>query len=439
MDGQKARILSDLKVISELQPGKTLSIKDMSVVNPSNWSTYFNRRWNRESPDKTITHIKEIFDQALEVFRVDPSQDLFESFEPALKGFENLRATYVGKYYVIGDINRIVEQTRTRLKEIITHEHVQVPLEIPIEIPIEIPVEDPTVEELEVAIQSEIINEMNNEVDDQKIYPRENNEAEQSHLSLRSPSIQQVVETSDRTSCKESVTSSFDKCSSSGDRENSVSSVIPLIDDIGNLVCKASDDTLKVVLSSSDEVSKNLGHVSNSSHLSKSQENGQKNHHPSNVINLDEIISDNDSSEKIIKNIDTAKGTGRYVTSELFSIKASIDVSNTGANNSTSRPMSRTAKIVINTAEPSESSDTPVTCPCLEFNKRGRRVHRRDNTTNVSIHKCPAFNSKRTIENIEGPPPIVRIARALQCWIESFGADTEYSEDELSSSGTLKL
>lgn len=433
MDGQKARILSDLKVISELQPGKTLSIKDMSVVNPANWSTYFNRRWNRESPDKTVSHIKEIFDQALEIFRVDPSQDLFDSFEPALKGLENLRATYVGKYYVIGDINRIIEQTRTRLKEIITQEHVQVPLEIP----------ENT--ELEIAIQSEIMNEMvneANEVNDQKIYSHEDNEAEQRHPTCHPSSVQQVVETPDRTSCKGSATSTFDKCSSGSDREDSISpaiSIIPIIDDIGNLVCKASDDTLKVVISSSDEMSKNLGHVSSSSHLSKSQENGQKNHHPSNLINLDEIISDNDSSEKIIKNIDTAKGTGRYVTSELFSIKASIDVSNSGSNNPTSRSMSRTAKVVINTAEPCDSVRAPVTCPCLEFNKRNRRTHSRDNTTNISIHKCPAFNSKRTSENIEGPPPIVRIARALQCWIESFGADSEYSEDELSSSGTLKL
>lgn len=96
----------DLKVLSELKPGDTLCVYDMSIVCHQSWSTSFYRYWYGEGRKKTLSKIEECVNEALK------NPELKEDLERALVGIKSLSITYTGDEVVqkqIGDIVTKIE------------------------------------------------------------------------------------------------------------------------------------------------------------------------------------------------------------------------------------------------------------------------------------------------------------------------------------------
>jgi len=112
------RIISDLRKLSQLQAGKTLSISDMSIVDHNTWTSTFWRTYSGEDRQKAKDKIGDIIREALSVLETNPTTDLLNSFEAALIGIGHLKETYRGDYYFIAEINRIIKIGEDRLEKI---------------------------------------------------------------------------------------------------------------------------------------------------------------------------------------------------------------------------------------------------------------------------------------------------------------------------------
>lgn len=127
MSGQdrKVRIIADLKVLSILSRGQTLSPSTMTPVYHDSWSTSLFRARAGEDRTKTIAHIKGIFTEALSILSIDCDQDILNHMEPALKGFAVLKDTYRRDYYTMAEIDRIIDSVRCRLNDILDQKEPQ--------------------------------------------------------------------------------------------------------------------------------------------------------------------------------------------------------------------------------------------------------------------------------------------------------------------------
>lgn len=114
MSGQDriGKIISDLKVLSLLSTGQTLSSSTMTIIPHNAWSSSVWRRYAGEDRKQTIAHIKGIFTEAITILKFNYNLDIVNSLEPAIKGFSSLKETYKGDYYTIAEIDRIIEITR---------------------------------------------------------------------------------------------------------------------------------------------------------------------------------------------------------------------------------------------------------------------------------------------------------------------------------------
>ena len=100
-------------MLATLQPGQTLSSTSMTIIDHNTWSTSLWRTYSGESRKATIGFIKTIFIEALHLCESEP--ELISEIEAALQGFNNLKETYAGDYPTIGEIETIINTTRTKL------------------------------------------------------------------------------------------------------------------------------------------------------------------------------------------------------------------------------------------------------------------------------------------------------------------------------------
>ncbi len=112
------QVLSDLKLIASILPGKTLSVTYKNVVDHNSWYTSFSRSYNRENRDKTIDYIKSIFSNALNMYETDNSTELIVSIEAAIVGLENLKSTYPTK---LEEIDMLLDYVQFRFGELLNH------------------------------------------------------------------------------------------------------------------------------------------------------------------------------------------------------------------------------------------------------------------------------------------------------------------------------
>lgn len=106
----KNEIISNLKIIASLQPGKTLSTTTMTIINHDSWLTPLWRGLMREDKDETITFIKNYLFKVLDKYHVDKDKDILDTLYEALDGFANLKSTYAGYSDVTNRIDNIITE-----------------------------------------------------------------------------------------------------------------------------------------------------------------------------------------------------------------------------------------------------------------------------------------------------------------------------------------
>lgn len=132
------QVITNLKVLSSITPGKTLSTSTMTLVDHASWSGAIWRTYSGENREETIATIKRILQEALSILKLLPDSmsrnDLLISLNTALMGVLSLKDTYKGNYYTVGEINDIVDIMRLELSRIYSstrqennsHESVQI-------------------------------------------------------------------------------------------------------------------------------------------------------------------------------------------------------------------------------------------------------------------------------------------------------------------------
>ncbi len=118
MSDKKITIISNLKILASLTPGQTLSTSSMTIIDHNAWSSSLWRSYARENRKDTITFIKGIFIEAVSILKLYPCKELFDNFEPAFKGFLNLKETYKADYYTIAEIDRIIAKCRLDISDL---------------------------------------------------------------------------------------------------------------------------------------------------------------------------------------------------------------------------------------------------------------------------------------------------------------------------------
>ena len=104
------KIVSDLKILATITPGKTLSTSTMTIIDHKAWSSSFWRTYSGENRKMTIFSIKKIFLQALSIIESYESCELLEHIKLALIGVSNLKETYKNDYYTISDIDHMLNE-----------------------------------------------------------------------------------------------------------------------------------------------------------------------------------------------------------------------------------------------------------------------------------------------------------------------------------------
>lgn len=92
----KHTIVDNLRIISLIHPGDTLSSTSMTILDHNSWSTTIWRLIRGESRDTTVTYIRHIFMDALHILMMDPyiDQSLITNIKLGLIGLRSLKVTY---------------------------------------------------------------------------------------------------------------------------------------------------------------------------------------------------------------------------------------------------------------------------------------------------------------------------------------------------------
>lgn len=119
------KVLSDLKVLSLLTPGKTLSESTMTIIDHKSWAASAWRIYAHETRTQTVAHINTILLEASSILQLsmenDHNRDLFISLETAIRGVGFLKETYKGDYYIISEIDAIIGVIKKHLELIRTY------------------------------------------------------------------------------------------------------------------------------------------------------------------------------------------------------------------------------------------------------------------------------------------------------------------------------
>ena len=289
MSGQDriVKIISDLKVLSLLRVNQTLSTSSMTIIPHNAWSSSVWRRYAGEDRKQTISFIKGIFVEALAILKFNPSQNVFDCIEPALKGFASMKETYRGDYYTIAEVDHIIETIRKELhgmrhnfnlSDSIQDSTSTVSYEDPLKADIlsrlnalDINSQEPssdkesaleeyvqeiireelskkTTDESNNSQEEDIIGAMTADMTIQKICTNTNNETDESTRSEDSSNIEELVSTSDRNSSEETTTDTVYSCCSSNSSEDNIilcnDPSIPITSQDNIISCNNSSDPI---------------------------------------------------------------------------------------------------------------------------------------------------------------------------------------------------
>lgn len=251
-NSNKPKIIGDLVILASITPGKTFSPSSMSIIDHNSWSTTFYRRYNGENRKNSIAHIRGIFIEALNIYSLDPCNDIIDNINEALKGILNLKETYKGDYYTIAEIDRIVNETKEKLEsfknneylsfEDCVHEMVQHKM---MNNDIEVKSQgDLTSKFLDEMISNEIAEQIN--VHD-PLDPIQKNYS--IFDAVEDTNFGEMVETSDRTGISETTETTFDVSNTSNCAESS-SDMYPInlssLNDEQDLSKSVAEDIIKV-------------------------------------------------------------------------------------------------------------------------------------------------------------------------------------------------
>ena len=115
MSLEQEKIIKQLKLISSLQDGQTLSTSSETIIPHNAWSTTFWRTYYSEDRKKSIEYIKNAFENALILYKEDPSIKI--NIDNALIGLKNLKLTYKSDHDTRGIIAQIINDTNEEIHQ----------------------------------------------------------------------------------------------------------------------------------------------------------------------------------------------------------------------------------------------------------------------------------------------------------------------------------
>lgn len=129
-DDRIIQIINNLNVVSQLKPGSTLSTSTMTVIDHNAWSGSFWRTYARENRTQTVTYIKSLFQEAISILKTTQSnhpsiKDITINVETAILGLSSLQETYKGDYYLLSEIDQIIQSTKKDLQALFPKESCQ--------------------------------------------------------------------------------------------------------------------------------------------------------------------------------------------------------------------------------------------------------------------------------------------------------------------------
>ena len=105
------KILNNLRLLSSITPGKTLSTSTMTVINHNVCSSIW-RMYSCENRVETLAYIRHILIEVILTLKSSIEEaDLYEiliSLKTALIGISYLKETYKGDQYTIADIDSVI-------------------------------------------------------------------------------------------------------------------------------------------------------------------------------------------------------------------------------------------------------------------------------------------------------------------------------------------
>lgn len=113
-------ILSKLKMIASIEKGQTFSPSYDTPLDHNIWSTSIWRTYNREDRKKSINYIKNILEQAYQLYYINSDSKIIEMMSSALQGLDNLKVTYKGDFMIIGLVNTILEDYTKKINPVDT-------------------------------------------------------------------------------------------------------------------------------------------------------------------------------------------------------------------------------------------------------------------------------------------------------------------------------
>lgn len=263
-DAKQLKIISDLELISSIQPGQTLSISSMTVLNHKSWGSSLLRRYNGEDRKSTIGFIEGVLIESVSFCELSLDPAMFLGIESALKGFLSLKETYKRDYYTIGEIDRIVDNIKVKL--LILKNNIKIYLNI----------KDDSVETLSHDMENFVYNELlksNGHIDetnsnetlnseesmvgeitsdsrqiDKKKHNKSSNIVQENESSASN--LQKMVETSNRTSIEKTI-----KCTVESDVAGDGSKSSDRIPDLSStdMNCNNTPDSIKLITQNSKQ------------------------------------------------------------------------------------------------------------------------------------------------------------------------------------------
>lgn len=124
------KLLSDLKIVSQIKSGETLSTSTMTIINHSSWYSSFFRTYSGENRMGTISFVKNLFDNALTTLSKlietdDFSEGVVNGFiiniREAITGFEKLSDTYSDDSFIVHSIEKIVSDVNENINYELTN------------------------------------------------------------------------------------------------------------------------------------------------------------------------------------------------------------------------------------------------------------------------------------------------------------------------------
>lgn len=470
MSGQdrKQRILSDLKIVSSLQSGQTLSASTMTVIAHGSWSSSMWRKYAGESRKDTISSIKNIFMEAILILETNPSQDLIFAIDEGLKGFNNLKETYQGDYLTIVEINRIISEVRNKMNSIGT-KLVKAPTPISVSSEENVKTleervvqmvrneifesysteeEEPSISQLNESNELDgVLEQMTISDSDQKISADENTEKGRTGSTSNT---QEMVPTSNRKSYSEAAKASITGNTGSNGPKNSTS--VPNIDII-HLITEKSGD---LVPETSQSITKRNPESDFKSDIDESEDYSDEEYRQYEYIPDPVTEQEIDSSPKQSLELDSETESdsetspirrSKSANTELKSYTVDIDdIDDFSQHDNISDPS------FIKRTEPSDQSTTNVSQtrplgPILGLNmnfynpmmtsiwyQKNFRLNMTRNQKNGGLTFPWIMQGGSTLIPFPGaniyrpnpqPPPIVRLAHAFRNWIDTIRTSDE--------------